>query len=128
MATLGKKGSQHQNDSSSLNPSTISLLEKIRAQGRVWEDLADQYGVTASDPPWKLSMTSTCEALAVNDCLGTLERRASEDDLSETVYQDVPQPERQLLALAHTMIQHGLVDEDELTRRMEQVSRRLNSV
>jgi hypothetical protein len=107
--------------------SPISLLEAIRSKGRVWEDLAAQYGVTNPDPPWKLSMFSTCEALAVHDCLGTLERRASEDDLSETLYRDIPQPERQLLALAHTMIQRGLVDEQELARRIKQVHERLTS-
>ena len=107
--------------------SPISLLEAIRSKGRVWEDLAAQYGVTNPDPPWKLSMFSTCEALAVHDCLGTLERRASEDDLSETLYRDIPQPERQLLALAHTMIQRGLVDEQELARRVKQVHERLTS-
>lgn len=112
---------------SNASPLPISLLEKIRSQGRAWEDLAEQYGVTNPDPPWKINLLSTCEVLAANECLGTLERRASEDDLSETIYRDVPQPERQLLALAHTMIQRGLVDEDELARRMEQISQRLNS-
>ncbi len=125
---MGKKRLWHQDDSSDPDQSPISLLEKIRSQGKVWEDLADKYGVTNPDPPWKISMLSICEALAANDCLGTLERRAAEDDLSETIYRDVPQPERQLLTLAHTMIQQGLLDEGELTRRIEQVSRRLNSV
>lgn len=127
MATSGKQGLNERVTSSSATPLPISLLEKIRSQGRVWEDLAEQYGVTNPDPPWKINLLSTCEMLAANECLGTLERRASEDDLSETIYRDVPQPERQLLALAHTMIRRGLVDEDELTRRMEQISQRLNS-
>jgi hypothetical protein len=107
--------------------SPITLLEKIRSRGRAWEDLAVQYGVTNPDPPWKVSMFSTCEALAVHDCLETLDRRASEDDLSETLYRDIPQPERQLMALAHTMIRRGLVDEEELERRMRQVHERLTS-
>ncbi len=109
------------------DPSPITLLEKIRSRGRAWEDLAVQYGVTNPDPPWKVSMFSTCEALAIRDCLETLDRRASEDDLSETLYRDIPQPERQLMALAHTMIRRGLVDEDELERRMRQVHERLTS-
>ncbi len=127
MTTSDEQKPQQRDDSLNVSPPTISLLEKIRGRGRVWKDLAEQYGVTNPDPPWKVNLLSTCEVLAANECLGTLERRASEDDLSETIYRDVPQPERQLLALAHTLIQRGLVDEDELTHRMEQVSQRLNS-
>lgn len=127
MTTSDEQESQQRDDSLNASPPTISLLEKIRGRGRVWKDLAEQYGVTNPDPPWKVNLLSTCEVLAANECLGTLERRASEDDLSETIYRDVPQPERQLLALAHMLIQRGLVDEDELTHRMEQVSQRLNS-
>jgi hypothetical protein len=56
-----------------------------------------------------------------------LERRWEEDELSETAYEGVPFPERQLLALAHSMIRRGLFDEDELARRMKDVGVRLNS-
>ena len=105
----------------------IPLLEKIRSRGRVWEDLAEQYGVTNPDPPWKTSLVGTCEALAEAECLGGLDRRASEDDLSEKMYQDLPPPERELVALTHTMIRRGLIDEEELARRMEIVGKRLNS-
>lgn len=108
--------------------SPIGLLERIRAKGRVWGDLAQQYGVTNPDPPWKLSLDGTCEALNFDACaLPVLDRRWAEDELSETLYKDVPHPERQLLALAHTMIQRGLLNEDELAKRMEQVNQRLNS-
>ena len=85
--------------------------------------------MTNPDPPWKVFLEGTCEALNVEACaLPVLERRWAEDDLSESLYQDVPQPERQLLALAHTMIQRGLVDEEELAKRMEKVHLRLTSV
>ena len=57
-----------------------------------------------------------------------LERRWEEDELSETLYQDVPFPERQLLALAHSLIKRGLVDEAALVSRMKQVHERLNAV
>lgn len=109
------------------DPTPIPLLEKIRSEGRVWEDLAEQYGVTNPDPPWKTSLVGTCEALAEAECLGALDRRASEDDLSEKLYQDLPYPERELVSLAHTMIRRGLIDEEELARRMEAVAKRLNS-
>jgi hypothetical protein len=39
----------------------------------------------------------------------------------------VPFPERQLLALAHSMIKRGLLDEGELASRMKELEQRLNS-
>ncbi|MDE2088667.1 MAG: hypothetical protein KGJ12_01460 [Gammaproteobacteria bacterium] len=111
-----------------LNPSPVSVLEKVRKAGRVWADLCEQYGVDNPDPPWKVSLEGTCNALAATEALPWLERRGEEDDLSETIYSDVPFPERQLLALAHSMIHHGLVDEDGLARKIEEVGRRLKSV
>jgi len=109
--------------------SPISLLEAIRRHGRVWGDLAAQYGVTNPDPPWKVNLEATCDALSAEACaLPLLERRAEEDELSASLYSDVPFPERQLLALAHSMIIRGLVDEEELGRRMKEIYRRLTSV
>jgi hypothetical protein len=119
----------------------IRLLEEIRSRGKAWNEVAPQYGVTNPEPPWKVTLEATCDLLAADSCvkpshqvepgscaLPGLERRAEEDDLSETVYADVPYPERQLLALAHSMIWRGLFNEEELARQMEQVSKRLNSV
>ena len=127
MTTLGKNNLEAETPNSEFSP--ISLLEKVREQGKVWEDLAKQYGVDNADPPWKINLDSTCEALAAEQCtLPVLERRNEEDVLSETLYKDVPYPERQLLALAHSMIQRGLIDEEELAARMKFVDKRLNSV
>lgn len=119
----------------------IPLLQSIQARGRVWEDLAAQYGVTNPDPPWKVTLDATCDLLAGDSCvkyhdeiepgscaLPSLERRAEEDELSATLYEDVPFPERQLLALAHSMIKRGLLDESELRKQMESVEKRLKSV
>lgn len=119
----------------------IALLEEVRIKGRVWEDLAAQYGVTNPDPPWKIDLEATCDMLAADSCvkpytqvepgscvLPSLERRAEEDDLSETIYMDVPFPERQLLALAHSMLKRGLFTEEELAEQMRKVSDKLNSV
>ncbi|MGE5159321.1 MAG: hypothetical protein ACM3OF_14385 [Gemmatimonas sp.] len=119
----------------------VALLETIKRRGRVWEDLAAQYGVTNPDPPWKVALDATCDLLAGDSlvlptarvvpgscALPGVERRAEEDDLSATIYADVPFPERQLLALAHSMIKHGLLDEEELARRMKLVHERLTSV
>lgn len=109
--------------------SPIPVLETIRSQGRVWRELAAQYGVTNPDPPWKANLEATCDALSAEACaLPLLERRSEEDELSATLYAEVPFPERQLLALAHSMIRRGLFDEGELARHIEQVHRRLTSV
>lgn len=127
MTTLRKNNPEAEVPNSEFSP--ISLLEKVREQGRVWEDLAKQYGVDNADPPWKINLDSTCEALAAEQCtLPVLERRNEEDVLSETLYKNVPYPERQLLALAHSMIQRGLIDEEELAARMKFIDKRLNSV
>lgn len=132
----GSAGAWHGTDTT-----PIALLEAVRRRGRVWEDLAAQYGVKNPDPPWKITLDATCDMLAAESCvvpydqvelgscaLPSLERRAEEDDLSETIYADVPFPERQLLALAHSMIKRGLFDEEELAQRMKQVHERLTSV
>ncbi len=112
-----------------LDDSPISLLEKVKQEGRVWEDLCEEYGVDNPDPPWKITLEATCDVLAEESCaLPALERRWEEDELSGTHYGDVPFPERQLLALAHSMIRRGLMDEEELANRMAEVNRRLNMV
>lgn len=108
--------------------SPIPLLEEIKGQGRVWGDLASQYGVENPDPPWKTSLEGMCDVLAEGQCaLPPLERRWEEDELSESIYKDVPFPERQLLALAHSLIKRGLVSEGDLANRMKQVHKRLTA-
>jgi len=129
MTTRKKQDHASSIPTENLGRDAIGVLEAIRTRGKVWDDLARQYGVTNPDPPWKTSLFSTCEALAAGTCaLPAIERRASEDDLSESFYQNVPQPERELLALAHTMIERGLINEDELMRRMRDVHQRIHSV
>lgn len=140
MSTLSNdtsiQGSEH-----GVDTTPIPLLQGIQARGRVWTDLAAQYGVTNPDPPWKITLEATCDMLAGDSCvkpydqvapgscaLPSLERRAEEDELSATIYADVPFPERQLLALAHSMIRRGLIDEEDLAQRMKQVHERLTSV
>jgi hypothetical protein len=119
----------------------IDVLEEVRLNGRAWEELSVEYGVTNPDPPWKIDLDATCDMLAADSCvkpysevgpgtcvLPSLERRAEEDDLSETIYADVPFPERQLLALAHSMLKRGLFTEEELARHIKEVGERLRSV
>ena len=88
--------------------SRIALLEAIRHQGKEWDVLAPRYGVTNPNPPWKTSLIGMNECLAVGGALPALDRRGAEDELGEAVYRDVPAPERELLALVHTMLSRGL--------------------
>ena len=106
----------------------IELLEVIRNQDKTWEALAPRYGVTNPDPPWKTSLTAMCDCLASSGALPALDRRNAEDELADTVYVDVPSPERQLFALVHTMVRRGLVDEADLASRMSIVRARLEAV
>jgi hypothetical protein len=92
---------------------------------RVLRDLPSV--VSNPDPPWKTSLVAMCECLAVSGALPTLDRRKAEDELAQTVYNDVPAPERQLLALVHTMLGRGLVVEGDLASRMRNVRSRLEA-
>jgi hypothetical protein len=110
-----------------LDQSPVSLLEDIKHKGRVWKDLSKKYGVENPDPPWKITLEATCDVLSEVSCaLPGVERRWEEDALSEELYKDVPFPERQLLALVHSMIRRGLIDEKDLDKHMKVVEKRLN--
>jgi hypothetical protein len=130
-----------------LDSSPVDLLEKIKREGRVWEELSEEYGVDNPDPPWRINLEGTCDQLAggywapFNVCLpkderepasddkvDAVERRWEEDQLVDKYYADVPFPERQLLALAHTLIRRGIMTEEELATKMAKVSDRLNMV
>ncbi len=129
MNATDKNDMQGEGADDQVDTTPIAVLETIRRHGRVWGDLAAQYGVANPDPPWKVTLEATCDVLAEGACaLPALERRWEEDELSKELYADVPFPERQLLTLAHSMIRRGLFDENELARRLEDVHRRLTSV
>jgi hypothetical protein len=110
-----------------MDASRISLLEEIRTQGKTWDVLAPRWGVTNENPPWKTSLVAMCSCLGVSEALPALDIREAEDELADSIYQDVPAPERQLLALAHTMLDRGLVSEDELAGRMSAIRARLEA-
>jgi hypothetical protein len=114
-------------DASQVDPSPIPLLESIRNEDKTWEKLAPRWGVTNPDPPWKVCLEATCNCLSAGGAVDTLERRHAEDQLGETVYSEIPNPERQLLALAHTMLRRGLLSEEDLARRMKAVRLRLEA-
>src|SRR5215467_13703662 len=113
---------------SEVDPKRVALLEAMRGQGKEWEVLAPCYGVTNPNPPWKTTLAAMCDCLDVSGALPTLDRRRAEDELAEAVYGDVPAPESQLLSLAHTMLNRGLVSEGELASHMRIVRSRLEAV
>ena len=105
--------------------SPIPLLDAIQDEGRPWQELAPRYGVANPDPPWKLSLYAIFECLSAGGALPSLERRHIEDRLGETIYGRTPDPERQLLALADTLLRRGILREEDLARRMDAVRGRL---
>ena len=118
-------------ESRNLDNSAIDILEKIKgeAKDKSWIALSKKYGVDNPDPPWKVTLEATCDVLSEVSCaLPGVERRWEEDKLVEELYADVPYPERQLLALTHSMIRRGLIEEDALEKHMEVVEKRLNMV
>jgi len=106
----------------------IDLLEKVFDPNKTWGVLAPQYGVTNENPPWKSSLSALCGCIGSCEELTALEIRHREDSLADSIYRDVPTPERQLLALAHTMIERGIISEDALADRMERVRARLEDI
>jgi hypothetical protein len=94
--------------------------------------MCDALGTTSCSPAMALEkkwLDGSIDREGVSSAvpLPLLERRWEEDELSETLYQDVPFPERQLLALTHSLIKRGLVTEEDLQRRMKEVHERLNA-
>ncbi|MBI3691954.1 MAG: thiocyanate hydrolase, partial [Mycolicibacterium aromaticivorans] len=89
------------------------------------------YGVENPVPPWKTSLDGLCDALDHAACEADIptfkERRDEEDDLSATMYADLPYPESQLVALAHSLLSRGVITEDELQQRLSAVRARLEA-
>ncbi|MGV9928259.1 thiocyanate hydrolase [Nocardia rhamnosiphila] len=106
----------------------VQLLEEMIARGQVWSRMADKYGVENPSPPWKSSLDGICDALdREGAALPLLTRRDEEDRLTEEVYPALPFPENQLVALAHSLIARGVIDEVELAGHIEEVRARLES-
>jgi len=112
---------------SDLDANRVALLESLRNLEKTWDALAPRYGVTNPNPPWKTSLIAMCDCLAASGALPALDRRHAEDELADSVYNDVPAPERQLLALVHIMLSRGLVNESDLASRMRAVRSRLEA-
>ncbi|GAD84340.1 thiocyanate hydrolase [Nocardia asteroides NBRC 15531] len=112
-------------------PRDIASLRAIVDRDQVWPRMAAAYGVTNPLPPWKSSLDGLCDALDHARCApGGLDfqaRRDEEDALAATVYPSLPYPENQLVALAHSLVARGVIDETELAERLIRIRARLES-
>src|SRR3954464_10832543 len=109
----------------------IEALQQIVERNQVWPVMAAKYGVENPVPPWKTSLDGLCDALDHAACEADVpsfkERRDEEDDLSATVYSDLPYPENQLVSLAHSLLARGVITEGELQQRLSAVRARLEA-
>jgi hypothetical protein len=107
----------------------FQTLERVARSEQVWPRVSQRYGVTNPVPPWKSSLDGMCDALdSSGAALAMVDRRREEDLLSEEVYSVLPYPERQLVALAHSLLVRGAIEEHALARRIEAVRARLEAV
>jgi hypothetical protein len=109
---------------------SIAALAKIVERNQVWGRMAAKYGVDNPVPPWNTSLDGICDALDQSSCgaaLLSVDRRNEEDALSATVYSGLPYPENRLVALAHSLVRRGLIDEAELEERLAAVRARLEA-
>ena len=115
----------------SVEQTTIAPLAKIVERNQVWSRMAAKYGVENPVPPWKTSLDGICDALDQSSCgpevLSFVDRRNEEDALSATVYSTLPYPENRLVALAHSLLVRGVINEAELEERLAAVRARLES-
>jgi hypothetical protein len=109
----------------------IDALQEIVERNQVWPVMAAKWGVENPVPPWKSSLDGLCDALDRAACDDNIpdfkERRDEEDVLSATVYSSLPYPENQLVALAHSLVARGLIDEAELKQRLANIRERLEA-
>jgi hypothetical protein len=115
----------------SVEQTTIAPLAKIVERNQVWSRMAAKYGVVNPVPPWKTSLDGICDALDQSGCgpevLSFVDRRNEEDALSATLCSNLPYPENRLVALAHSLLVRGVIDESELEERLAAVRARLES-
>jgi len=105
------------------------VLQELVTRNQVWPVMAAKYGVENPVPPWKTSLDGLCDALDQASCDADVpdfkERRDEEDALTATVYAELPYPESQLVALAHSLLARGVITEAELQQRLSTVRARL---
>lgn len=108
-----------------------AALNHIVQRNQVWPRMAAKYGVENPVPPWKTSLDGLCDALDQASCDAPVpsfkERRDEEDALTATLYADLPYPENQLVALAHSLMSRGIITEPELQQRLSAIRARLEA-
>jgi hypothetical protein len=118
-------------DPRSIESVAVAPLQKIVEGNQVWSRMAAKYGVDNPVPPWKSSLDGMCDALDQStggaSILGLDRRRREEDQLSGTVYADLPYPENQLVSLAHSLVVRGVIDETELQERIASIRAKLQN-
>jgi hypothetical protein len=111
--------------------STIAPLSKIVERNQVWSRMAAKHGVENPVPPWKTSLDGMCDALDQSACgpavLSFVDRRNEEDVLSATAYSELPYPESRLVAIAHSLVSRGVINEAELEERLAAIRARLEA-
>lgn len=112
---------------------TVELLQQIAQRDQTWPVMAAKYGVENPLPPWKTSLDGLCDALD-RSCGDDQElrftfkqRRDEEDSLSANRYANLPYPENQLVALAHSLVARGVISESELQERLSAIRARLEA-
>ncbi|MEV4127520.1 thiocyanate hydrolase [Nocardia sp. NPDC049707] len=118
----------------SLLTTRVEVLEDLASrQDQLWPALSRKWSVDNPAPPWKTSLDGMCDALDdaslahPGTVLSFEQRRNEEDALAQERYIDLPFPESQLVALAHSLIWRGVIDEDSLLDRMVTVRQRLEA-
>ncbi|KUI01057.1 thiocyanate hydrolase [Mycolicibacterium acapulense] len=115
----------------SIEQTTVAPLEEIVDRNQVWSRMAAKYGVENPVPPWKTSLDGLCDALDRAACEADIPdfkaRRDEEDVLTATRYAQLPYPESQLVALAHSLVARGVIDENELRQRLTRIRERLEA-
>lgn len=108
-----------------------AALNGIVERNQVWPLMAAKYGVENPVPPWKTSLDGLCDALDQAACEAGVpsfkERRDEEDALVASRYSELPYPENQLVALAHSLLARGVITEAALHQRLAAVRSRLEA-
>ncbi len=109
------------------------VLDEIVERNHTWPVMTAKYGVENPLPPWKTSLDGLCDALDKSCApesdlpLTFKERRDEEDELAATRYADLPYPENQLVALAHSLLARGVITQDDLRERLDAIRVRLEA-
>jgi hypothetical protein len=112
---------------------SVEVLEEIARRNQTWPVMTAKYGVENPLPPWKTSLDGLCDALdrscSADEKLQFTfkERRDEEDALSASTYAELPYPENQLVALAHSLVARGVIGEAELQERLTVIRARLEA-